>query len=178
LRASACLLGLVLVACGGSSAARSREVSPGTWELDCSSSIGRCTDEANRLCGGRGYDIVSGYDRAKVYGHEAGESQVEVRMSSLTVVCNDKDGKSRLPPDATTTPPAAPPAVVPPAAPASASSRSLLCTPGTTQRCFGAGACEGGQSCLADGSGFGPCDCGPSKPAAPATTAAPGASGF
>jgi hypothetical protein len=34
------------------------------------------------------------------------------------------------------------------------------CTPGETQQCFGPGACNGGQSCLSDGSGFGPCDCG------------------
>jgi hypothetical protein len=34
------------------------------------------------------------------------------------------------------------------------------CTPGETQSCFGPGACNGGQSCLLDGSGFSRCDCG------------------
>lgn len=34
------------------------------------------------------------------------------------------------------------------------------CTPGATQACLGPGACEGAQMCLADGSGFGACDCG------------------
>jgi hypothetical protein len=34
------------------------------------------------------------------------------------------------------------------------------CVPGATMHCFGPSACLGGQSCLADGSGFGPCDCG------------------
>jgi hypothetical protein len=34
------------------------------------------------------------------------------------------------------------------------------CAPGATQVCVGPGGCRGGQSCLGDGSGFGPCDCG------------------
>ena len=40
------------------------------------------------------------------------------------------------------------------------------CTPGASQACIGPGACQGGQACLADGSAFGPCDCG-TRPAAP-----------
>jgi hypothetical protein len=35
-----------------------------------------------------------------------------------------------------------------------------VCRPGETQRCVGSGACEGGQACSAEGTGFGPCDCG------------------
>lgn len=34
------------------------------------------------------------------------------------------------------------------------------CTPGTTQVCVGPAACDGGQSCLPDGSGYGECNCG------------------
>lgn len=34
------------------------------------------------------------------------------------------------------------------------------CNVGDTRPCVGPGACQGGQSCIADGSGFGPCDCG------------------
>jgi hypothetical protein len=58
----------------------------------------------------------------------------------------------------------------------------LTCRPGETQRCVGPAACEGGQACLSDGSGFGTCDCGgrsqestattPAKPRAPATSKA------
>jgi len=39
-------------------------------------------------------------------------------------------------------------------------SSSSHCTPGETQACVGPGSCEGGQYCLTDGSGWGPCDCG------------------
>ncbi|GMV19617.1 MAG: hypothetical protein AMXMBFR56_78410 [Polyangiaceae bacterium] len=34
------------------------------------------------------------------------------------------------------------------------------CTPGMSQACVGPGACKGGQACKADGSAYGPCDCG------------------
>jgi hypothetical protein len=37
---------------------------------------------------------------------------------------------------------------------------ALVCRPGETQKCVGAGACAGGQACNSDGTGFGPCDCG------------------
>jgi hypothetical protein len=43
------------------------------------------------------------------------------------------------------------------------------CMPNATQLCYGPGACRGGQSCVADGSGYTPCDCG-AEPAAPAPT--------
>ncbi len=36
-----------------------------------------------------------------------------------------------------------------------------VCVPNETRICYGPGACEGGQACMADGSGWGPCDCGP-----------------
>ncbi len=38
--------------------------------------------------------------------------------------------------------------------------KERLCTPGETQACLGAGACNGAQACSADGQGFGACDCG------------------
>jgi hypothetical protein len=34
------------------------------------------------------------------------------------------------------------------------------CTPNETRVCYGPGACQGGQYCMPDGSGFSPCDCG------------------
>ncbi len=37
-----------------------------------------------------------------------------------------------------------------------------ICTPNLTQTCIGPGACEGGQSCNANGTGWSPCDCGSS----------------
>jgi hypothetical protein len=40
-----------------------------------------------------------------------------------------------------------------------AGAKSLLCVPGKSDQCAGPGGCFGGQSCNADGSGFGECVC-------------------
>ncbi len=37
---------------------------------------------------------------------------------------------------------------------------ATVCTPGSTQACVGPGACSGAQTCSADGSIWGACDCG------------------
>ena len=37
---------------------------------------------------------------------------------------------------------------------------ATACIPGVTQACIGPGGCNGGQACVSNGSGFGPCDCG------------------
>jgi hypothetical protein len=45
----------------------------------------------------------------------------------------------------------------------SASARSdQPCVPNATQLCYGPGACQGAQACLADGTGYTACDCGSS----------------
>ena len=54
----------------------------------------------------------------------------------------------------------APPVGVGGAPPAGVGGGATACTPGATQTCLGPGACTGAQVCLADGSGWGPCDCG------------------
>jgi hypothetical protein len=58
--------------------------------------------------------------------------------------------------------------------PAKTTEPSVLCAPGSTQACVGVGACQGGQACLSDGSGFGPCECAPShKPSTPTLETSP-----
>ncbi len=141
-------------ACASQSGVQKQELEHGVFQLDCSAPLGRCSDEADRLCDGRGYDVVEGYDQRKLYGHAAGESQVEVRSSRLVVSCHGPRGESTAP--SAERPRTPPPAAARPSAPA----RPLVCTPGGTQRCVGPGACNGGQSCLPDGSGYGACDCG------------------
>jgi hypothetical protein len=58
----------------------------------------------------------------------------------------------------------APPSRALPASSKPAAGTGAACVPGATQTCIGPAACNGGQSCLADGSGFGPCDCGTQAP--------------
>jgi hypothetical protein len=165
---SLAFLGLLAIsACSAAAKSGVREVADGTWEIECGS-LGNCAEQAERACRSRGYDIIGGYDRSELYGHEAGESQVAVRKSQLVVVCRAANGDSRVPPASAAV------ALPPPGASSPAPSASkLLCTPGTTQRCVGKGACDGGQSCLPDGSGFGPCECAeaPPAPSTPASSA-------
>lgn len=52
-----------------------------------------------------------------------------------------------------------------------------VCVPGETQHCLGPGACEGAQTCLEQGTGWGICDCGSSSGGAGGQTAV-GAGGF
>jgi hypothetical protein len=47
-----------------------------------------------------------------------------------------------------------------PALASSSSVAATLCVPNSTQRCYGPAGCQGGQSCLANGSGYDVCDCG------------------
>ncbi len=137
---SLALLGLLaLSACSAASKSGLREVADGTWEVECGS-LGSCAEQAERACRSRGYDIIGGYERSELYGHEAGESQVAVRKSQLIVVCRAANGDSRVPPSSASPAPLSPAAASP--APAAA---KLLCTPGATQRCVGKGACDGGQ---------------------------------
>ena len=167
-----CLLGLV--ACHSANAPSVRQPD-GSWHLECGSSLDTCVGRANDLCGNRGFVVLGGVSRRKLYGAELGQSQVEVREAELDVACADRRGELpkvlnhnsalALPPrPAESAPPAEPVATpAPPAKPLTA------CTPGSTQRCIGAGACTGGQACLADGSGYAPCDCGSSGHAAAPT---------
>lgn len=53
----------------------------------------------------------------------------------------------------------------------------MVCTPGLSVACVGPGACQGGQVCAADGSGYGPCDCGQAGGAGGAGGASAGAGG-
>lgn len=134
------------------STTKTKQLADGSWKITCKSEYERCVHNAQRVCGELKPRILSGGDKDELYGTPG--NQVKVIKSELLVVCED---------------PAAPPPGLyklpkreePPA---------LVCAPGVTQRCVGPGACEGGQACLSDGSGFGPCDCGGSKTSTPAVT--------
>jgi hypothetical protein len=98
-------------------------------------------------------------------------SHARIRCRKMTAVFGDSSDEARTPP------------AVPSGAPAASSAAPKVCAPGVTQVCVGTGACQGGQRCLPDGSGFGPCDCGTPSPAViqpqnveePAATPAPSA---
>ncbi len=143
----------------------------GSWQLKCGNSLDVCVQRANDICDNRGYVVLGGAYKRQLLGAELGVSQVEVREAELSIACADRRGD--LPKVLTTNTlvaasPVAPPPAASNASPApAAKAPAMSCTPGTTQKCVGAGACAGGQACLPDGSGFAPCDCGSAAHAAP-----------
>jgi hypothetical protein len=134
----AALLGL---SCGSSMT--TQKLPDGTWKVTCKSSLEQCSRRAHEVCGKSEHRIVSGSSENKLYGTPG--NQVSVGRSAVIVACDGAPGSATAPPPA---------------------ERTRVCTPGSTLRCFGPGACNGGQACLPDGSGFGPCDCGQAAPSA------------
>lgn len=144
---------IFLFACGATSRVQRRV--DGSYLIDCKSQKS-CLDRAASLCGETGYDIIGGRHDQKLYGVPGnqkliGKDQLYVRCrrDAMIDVPDPAQGSWKLErPDAGVEP-----------TPASAP-RHSVCRPGESQQCFGAGACEGGQACKTDGSGFEPCDCG------------------
>jgi hypothetical protein len=158
-------IGFVTCACSG---AKIRSVGPDTWRVECTNSMATCAARADELCGDRGYTILGGQSRKEVYGPEG--QQIAQELGELLVQCRQhqrpatpETGQARswrLNPPRSGAP-------VELAAPARRPAEGV-CTPGETQTCVGPGACHGGQACMADGSGFQPCDCGTSGGGSPA----------
>ncbi len=152
----------------------------GTRELRCEHALWKCLLHVDDYCRGASYEVVRAADEQLVYGSD--KSSVEARRSHAVVRCL-KPGQSPKEPSRALpeTPPVEPRPERPAGAPSSSSARAdteklpqseRVCVPGSTQACVGVAACAGGQACLADGSGFGPCDCGP-KESAPVPAAEP-----
>jgi hypothetical protein len=171
-------LPLLVVACAANQGVETQKLPDGTLRIKCQGSLASCLARADDICRGGTYDVVRARDQRDRYGPEFGTAQVEVRSSEAFVRClaggrplGGLDPLTPPPPagtDATlaTGPRLARPAAPPPPPPVRA------CIPGATQACIGPGKCEGGQSCLPDGTAFGPCDCGTlgAPPLAPAGT--------
>lgn len=148
------VLSLGVASCGN---IKSSRVPGGGHLITCSNGMKDCVGRAAKLCGDDGYTILKGVSRSKLLGGSSSSYRSMSEIAELEVVCGvveeeELEGTFQLPertdepvepePDAAAAPP-------PPA-----------CTPGATQKCFGPAACEGGQVCRDDGTGFEPCDCG------------------
>jgi hypothetical protein len=173
----------LLAACASHPGVETQKLPDGTLRLKCQDSLAGCLARAEDICHGNTYEVIRARDQRDRYGPELGTAQVEVRSSEAYIRCGSHGrpfggyDELKLPPrppePATAEAGAAPGAASPAAAGAAAAPTARACIPGSTQACIGPGKCEGGQSCLPDGSAFGPCDCGTLGP--PVT--APSASG-
>jgi hypothetical protein len=166
------LLGFLLAACHAATLPAVRQPD-GTWHLECGGTLELCVQKAREVCKGGGYVVLSGMDKQQIFGAELGVSQVEVRQAELNVACANRRGD--LPKVLVSNSLSLPPRPPEPEPEVGAAKKPAVtaCTPGTTQRCVGAGACAGGQACVADGSAFGPCDCGSGALGAPSAPSAP-----
>jgi hypothetical protein len=162
---------LLLLSAGCSRSARAVRLpalSPGdeVYRISCKDSIRACRDEAAEVCS-RGYEVLQSSGAAvqpeRVSSAPGPAStgpkyQRSKWVGQMVVACSDAhDGNA----DRRAESPGEDPgggggkAGVTPSAPA-----DRLCIPGVTQECLGPGACRGAQGCMADGNGYGPCDCG------------------
>lgn len=160
----------LLIVLGGASACSPRNnaqpLKDGSWEVKCEDQVDRCVREAQRVCGDEPYHVISGRKEEEIYGGQSGY-QTGVEVHVIEFRCGSDPGVWKLERKEEQAP-AAPKAAPPP--------KQKLCAPGSTQRCVGPGACEGGQSCNAEGTGYSSCDCGTPSSEAPPANAAPPAS--
>lgn len=163
------LLVFLLAGCGG---ATLKQRADGTYSFDCSEQK-RCLERASETCGEQGYILVGGKSNKKKYGTPGNE--LYVGKDEIHVRCNrdrpvdapdsdQGDWSLRRKKDGAPAASAKPNGEPSAAKEALTKTTSPVCRPGETQRCVGPGACDGGQACLADGSGFGLCDCGSKSP--------------
>jgi hypothetical protein len=157
----------------GARAVRLPAFSPGDeiYRISCEDSIASCRAEADEVCGAS-YEVLESagapIEPERVTSAPGPAStgpryQRKKWVGQMVVACGHRAASA-----AAANPPA-PPGVE--SAAALATTPDRLCVPGATQECLGPGACRGAQACLADGDGYGPCDCGPASP----QTAASGA---
>lgn len=161
---------VALLACPLGCAHRSavQKLDVDTYRVTCPElALDRCLNEtASNVCDKRAYFVARGISEINLRGRSdapdvATSSEAVIRCAPGSGWGDQAKVLMATDPGATLVKPAGSPPAKPP----------VVCAPGATQTCVGAGACQGGQACKADGSGYGACDCGTTAPAAPPTSA-------
>jgi hypothetical protein len=154
-RVLVCGLGL-MAACAMTRSVERRQLADGSWQVKCRLPMDACVREFESVCPDGRYRILGGVSRRDV--RDVAPVVREYRTSELSVICSS--AAAELPVET------AAPSFLPPPPDAGSTpmvARGPLCVAGASQACVGPGGCSGGQACRPDGSGFGPCDCGPAK---------------
>lgn len=149
---------LMLTACAGSPIEQSR-LPDGTLRFTCQLAMDECVRRVQNQCPNQRFRILHGKSETRL--RDAPPFERAYHTSHLHLKCSS-DGA--IEPLGSKEPEAGPN----PPAPAMA----RACGIGETRGCVGPGGCPGGQVCLPDRSGYGPCDCGsaaPSNSPTPAT---------
>ncbi len=142
-------LGLVLLpaACGAPEF-RSQTLADGSRSFECELPMDQCVRLAQDSCRYQRFRILSGSSETRV--RDALPYERTYHTTRLWLRCTNDGGEPLLLGEQRQAEPAA--------------ARGRVCAIGDTRACVGSAGCAGGQSCLADGSGFGACDCGPAAP--------------
>ncbi len=159
-RAGLSLLSISLLPALGCTRVEAARAPDGAYVLSCERGMSACVNQAAKICGDDGYTILGGVSSNHLLGGSSSSYRAVAESAELSVRCGievpekNREGIYELPErtDDPVPPTSEPASKVPPA--------PRVCTPGATQKCVGSGACDGGQICVADGSGFGSCDCG------------------
>jgi len=162
------LLALLVVSLSaiGCTKAKITRAPGGVLRLDCGRGMRDCVAQAEKHCNvqkkDEGYVILSGTSRKVMMGSKDGQYRTAAEVANLEVRCGAGSEADDLEVVPTTIhlPTRKDAPVVAEDLPPPTQSTAGVCTKGSTQACIGPGACQGGQSCLPDGSGYGACDCG------------------
>lgn len=162
---------LALTACAANPVEQTR-LKDGSIEVKCELALDECLRRVQTQCPHMRYRILGGTSETRL--RDASPFERAYHSSRLHLICSD-DGATVL-----VSPGAPSPAPSQDATSVAATPKARSCSAGETRVCVGAGACQGGQACLPDGSGFGSCDCGSSAAAPslvqPAAPSAPSSS--
>lgn len=151
-------LGLLsLTACAAGPVEQTR-LKDGSVEVTCQLAMDECLRRVQTQCPNLRYRILSGTSETRL--RDAPPYERSYHTSRVRLICSNDGAIVAHSADEPKTETAEAP---PP--------KARSCSVGQTRVCVGAGACQGGQTCLPDGSGFGACDCG--NNAAPPASRAP-----
>lgn len=149
------LVSVVLLSACGPAQFQQEKLNDGSIKVTCELSMDECVRRAQDLCKNQRYRIIDGTSETRL--RDAPPFEKAYHTSRLHFECTDDGGQALISLGSKPAPSAAPVTKAPTA---------RACATGETRVCVGAAACKGGQACLADGSGFGACDCGPTTPVA------------
>lgn len=160
-------LGLFLAAAtAGCATTKVTTLPGGGFRITCDG-LSDCATRAEKICGQKGVSVLAARSNTKILGGTSSNYQVASTTAFLEGVCGEPKVLEAAPGDEEAV------YAVKPSEPEAVPNAGRACVPGASQKCFGPGACEGGQACLADGSGFGACECAAAVSPAPAVAPAP-----
>jgi len=152
----------------GCSSVEASKLPTGGYRIQCEKGMADCVARAENLCGGKGYTILGGRNATHQIGGSSSNYQSVLFVGELEIIC----GAVKIEEPVCKAAPKLPAPAVEPLPAAGAPTGAPACVPGASQACVGAAGCQGGQVCLADGSGFGACDCGTPRSSSPQSSPA------